>query len=103
VPPSPADFTLQGRVNGTTVLVLGAGVAGLTAAYELEKAGYRCAVLEARDRPGGRNWTVRDGTVETDLDGVTQTAALAEGAVLQPWPGSDLHRAGPGGASGARG
>ncbi len=86
VPPSPADFTLQGRPNGTTVLVLGAGVAGLTVAYELEKAGYRCEVLEARDRPGGRNWTVRDGTVEADLDGVTQTAALAEGLYFNPGP-----------------
>jgi deazaflavin-dependent oxidoreductase (nitroreductase family) len=52
-PPSRSDFSLQGRGNGTTVLVLGAGVAGLAAAYELEKAGYRCEVLEARDRPGG--------------------------------------------------
>ncbi|HSK91286.1 MAG TPA: flavin monoamine oxidase family protein [Euzebyales bacterium] len=85
-PPGRSDFALQGRGNDTTVLVLGAGVAGLTTAYELEKAGYRCEVLEARDRPGGRTWTVRDGTVETDLDGHTQTARFAAGQYFNPGP-----------------
>ena len=41
--------------HDTTVLILGAGLAGLTAAFELSKAGYRCTILEARDRAGGRN------------------------------------------------
>ena len=44
------------------VAVIGAGMAGLSAAYELGKAGYDCAVLEARDRVGGRSWTIRRGT-----------------------------------------
>ena len=61
---------MRGRGNDTTVLILGAGIAGLTASYELEKAGYRCRILEARLRPGGRNWTVRRGSTDTDLDGV---------------------------------
>ena len=39
-------------------------IAGLAAAYELEKAGYRVRALEARDRPGGRSWTVRRGTTD---------------------------------------
>jgi monoamine oxidase len=43
-----------------TVLVVGAGLAGLTCAYELSRAGHRVRVLEARDRPGGRVWTVRE-------------------------------------------
>lgn len=85
-PPSPSDFAAQGRDNGTRVLVLGAGIAGLAAAYELEKAGYAVEVLEARDRPGGRCWTVRDGTRETDLDGVEQTAAFGEGLYLNAGP-----------------
>src|SRR5437762_4569757 len=42
------------------VLVLGAGLAGLAAAYELKKAGYAVAVIEARTRPGGRVLTYRD-------------------------------------------
>lgn len=39
------------------VLVLGAGVAGLTAAWRLLQAGIEVEVLEARDRVGGRLWT----------------------------------------------
>ncbi len=40
------------------VLVIGAGIAGLTAAYQLQKAGHEVIVLEARDSVGGRMTTV---------------------------------------------
>jgi monoamine oxidase len=42
------------------VIVVGAGLAGLAAAYELDKAGYGVTVIEARSRPGGRVRTYRD-------------------------------------------
>jgi monoamine oxidase len=44
-----------------TVVVLGAGMSGLAAAYELMKAGYDVKVLEGRDVPGGRVQTMRQG------------------------------------------
>ncbi|MDU0352687.1 FAD-dependent oxidoreductase [Paraglaciecola aquimarina] len=47
--------------NKPTALILGAGIAGLSTALELEKAGYHCTILEASFRPGGRNLTVRHG------------------------------------------
>lgn len=71
--PRSGDFELAGR-SRKKVLVLGGGIAGLATAYELGKAGYDCRILEAKDRPGGRNWTVRGGTTLTDLDGHTQKA-----------------------------
>lgn len=46
---------------GRRVLVLGAGLGGLSAAYELQKLGYEVSILEVRDRIGGRVWTLREG------------------------------------------
>jgi monoamine oxidase len=43
------------------VLVAGAGLAGLTAACDLAAMGAAVTVIEARDRVGGRVWTIRDG------------------------------------------
>ncbi len=54
-----ASFAAQ-SAERTRVLVVGAGLAGLAAAYELDKAGYGVTVLEARSRPGGRVRTYRD-------------------------------------------
>jgi monoamine oxidase len=48
------------QTSSNSVLVLGAGLAGLAAAYELNRAGYHVTVLEARSRPGGRVTTYRD-------------------------------------------
>src|SRR5690349_9171923 len=47
--------------NRRSVVILGAGIAGLVSAYELERAGYRVTLLEARNRVGGRAWTIRGG------------------------------------------
>ena len=46
------------------VIVIGAGLAGLSSAYELTQAGHEVTVLEARTRSGGRVWTLRDSFPE---------------------------------------
>ena len=47
------------KIAPKRVIVLGAGLAGLSAAYEIDKAGHDVTVLEARSRPGGRVFTIR--------------------------------------------
>lgn len=49
------------------VLVVGAGMAGISAAYTLREAGYEVVVLEARKRIGGRIWTDRSLGVPIDM------------------------------------
>ncbi len=65
--------------HGTTVVILGGGIAGLVSAYELGKLGYRCTLLEARARVGGRNWTVRGGDKVEFTDGFSQNCSWEEG------------------------
>lgn len=48
-------------MSGTEVIVAGAGLAGLAAAWQLHEWGCAVTVLEARRRVGGRVWTVREG------------------------------------------
>lgn len=64
----------EGRSNGRAgsaphVAVIGAGVAGLAAARVLDQAGFAVTVLEARDRIGGRVWSIPSprGAMATEL------------------------------------
>jgi monoamine oxidase len=50
----------RGTGSAPTVVIVGAGVAGLTCAYRLNQAGIASRVYEASDRIGGRTWTLRD-------------------------------------------
>ena len=77
---------LEGDAKGASVLVLGAGLAGMTAAYEMRRAGYAVRVLEYNDRPGGRNWTLRGGDSYTELGGARQDCGFAPGLYLNPGP-----------------
>jgi monoamine oxidase len=50
----------QARSRRKSVVILGAGLAGLSAAYQLKRAGHEVTVLEARTRAGGRVHTLRE-------------------------------------------
>ena len=86
---------LEGDARGASVLVLGAGLAGMTAALELRKAGYKVQVLEFNSRPGGRNWTIRGGDAFTELGGETQKCQFEQGLyiAIPVRGGSHHHRA----------
>ena len=72
--------------RGGTVVVLGAGLAGMTAAFELRAAGYKVQILEYQERAGGRCWTVRGGDSFTELDGSRQTCEFDKGLYINPGP-----------------
>ena len=49
------------------IVVVGAGLAGLTAAYTLRQAGYAAEIHEAADRIGGRCWTLRGAFADAQV------------------------------------
>jgi monoamine oxidase len=59
---------LRGTQANTRVLILGGGISGLIAGYELGKLNYDYRVLEARDWVGGLTWTVKRGAQHTEMD-----------------------------------
>ncbi len=85
--PAAAPAAAPGSGNGISVVILGGGIAGLVAAYELKALGYRCTLLEARSRPGGRNWTVRGGDQVVFTDGSTQTCTWDKDSYQNFGPG----------------
>src|SRR5580700_11838943 len=57
--PYRGPIALDGDPKGASVIILGAGLAGMTAAFELGRAGYKVQILEYNTRAGGRNWSLR--------------------------------------------
>ena len=65
--PGRRSLVAKGK-SGERIIVIGAGVAGLSAARTLADSGYEVVVLEARNRIGGRIWTSQQWTdVPLDL------------------------------------
>jgi monoamine oxidase len=56
---------VPGPLAGATVVVAGAGLAGLAAARDLAALGAAVTVIDARDRVGGRVWSIHDGFAES--------------------------------------
>jgi monoamine oxidase len=84
--PFRGPIKLDGDPKGASVLILGAGVAGLVAALELSKARYKVEVLEYNNRAGGRCWTIRGGDRYTELGGYAQECRFEPGLYLNPGP-----------------
>src|ERR1700731_1924190 len=84
--PYQGPIDLQGAPRGASVLILGAGLAGMSAAYELRNAGYHVQVLEFNARPGGRNWTLRGGDKYTELGGLAQECRFDKDLYINPGP-----------------
>jgi monoamine oxidase len=60
------NLLLKDSDNTEQIIVIGAGIAGITAAKKLQAQGYRVIILEGRDRIGGRMWT--DNSLGFPLD-----------------------------------
>ncbi len=84
--PYRGPIKLEGDPKGASVIILGAGLAGMTAAIELKRAGYKINILEYNLRPGGRNRTLRGGDVYTELGGATQHCEFDPGLYINPGP-----------------
>ena len=77
-----ATSRLVNSVDSPYVVVVGAGMAGLSAAWELEQSGFNVTVLEVNDRVGGRNWTVRPGDTVPDTSSPAQLCDFSPGQYL---------------------
>jgi monoamine oxidase len=77
-----AGCGLGARTRRYDVVILGAGVAGLHAAHLMEKAGYSVAVIEARDRVGGRVFTLEDLPGHPEMGFNSMGAAYGRGLDL---------------------
>ena len=85
---------LRGSGKGKKIIILGAGHAGNTAAYELSALGYAVTVLEARSFAGGRAQSARRGFAAQELAGEAQTCSFDEGQYINigPWRIPYWHR-----------
>jgi monoamine oxidase len=91
LPAKAHRFHPEGDAAGKHVLILGAGLTGLTLAYELQKLGYRCTMLEARERTGGRCWSIRKGSRGFESQAGEQKASFDDGLYFNAGPSRIPH------------
>jgi monoamine oxidase len=84
-------FKLEGNGAGKKVIILGGGLAGMTTAYELSKSGYQCTILEARERAGGRCWSIRKGSINNEISTPQQTARFDDDLYFNAGPSRIPH------------
>ena len=74
---------LDGDPKGASVLILGAGLAGMVAALELRKAGYKVQILEYNSRPAAATGRCAAATLFTELGGVDADLRIRPGSLPQ--------------------
>ncbi len=85
-------FTLEkGEGPCKKIILLGAGLSGMAAAYELTKLGHSCTILEARQQAGGRVFTVRKGSKTEETDNGVAVADIDEGMYFNAGPSRIPH------------
>lgn len=89
--PAHAFELERGNTGGKHIIILGAGLCGMAAAYELLKLGHKVTVLEARDRTGGRCWSPTNGTVSEEVNSERQTATFDDGLYFNAGPSRIPH------------
>ena len=83
-----APPVLSGRADGTRVLILGAGIAGMTTAWELTERGYDCRILEARSFAGAAARRPGAGSGLTRPEAIPKFAISMKGSGSIPPPGA---------------
>jgi monoamine oxidase len=75
--PDPSLAPALSNVNQSVdVVIIGAGLAGLTSAHEILRSGLTCIILEARDRVGGKTWSTpmnSGGTIDVGAAWINDT------------------------------
>src|SRR5687767_11632375 len=82
---------LEGHGKGKKVIILGADLAGMATAYELSKLGYDCLILEARERAGGRVFSIRKGAVSEEVENGKAVAGFDDGLYYNAGPSRIPH------------
>jgi len=93
VPPAHAGIPVRPAEIGAgrSVVILGAGMAGLTAALQLARAGFDVKVVEANARIGGRSLTVRPGDRYAETGREAMVCRFDDGLYLNAGPGRIPH------------
>ena len=88
VPPAYAGPPALPPGRGRPVIIIGAGIAGMVLAYELQKSGYQPKILEARTRPGSRAGRCAATTTvtETNSTGSRSPGTTNEHLYFNPGP-----------------
>lgn len=89
--PRPGDWPANIGA-GTSVVILGSGIAGMTTAFEMTRLGYGCTILEASGRAGGRNRTIRAGDPAEETDSMQScTFDFDDALYFNPGPARISH------------